>query len=203
MRGRYKKWAVPYLEEHPEYVLTEIPSNDEFFKSEKTYLEIGIGKGDFINGISRIYEGHYLGIEREVSIIAMAARKVVEGERNDIKLICNDFDVLYDSLTNYKFDKIFLNFPDPWPKKRHEKRRLLTKERISKMLALLKDDGELRFKTDNDLLWAFTKEQLEEGKFNVVSLDEDYQPAEDDVQTEYEKNFRSKGKNIYRLILKK
>ena len=148
MRSRYKKWAAPYLDSHPEYVLKEISKDDEFFKCNQLYLEIGIGKGEFINQISLKFPGHYLGIERDISILGLATKKVVEGERNDIKVICNDFDILYDSLTNFKFDKIFLNFPDPWPKKRHHKRRMVQRPRTNLMAQKLAPGGYLYFVTD-------------------------------------------------------
>jgi tRNA (guanine-N7-)-methyltransferase len=98
---------------------------------------------------------------------------------------------------------IYLNFSDPWPKKRHWKRRLTTKERLLKMASLLKEDGEIRFKSDNLPLYEYTLEQAPLAGLNVVTSTDHYQLAEDDVLTEYEKQFREQGKPITRIVLKK
>ena len=110
MRGRFKKWASPYLEAHPEIVFNEVDASDPFFSFAPLYLEVGIGKGDFILTMQDIMPGHYLGLEKDVSVMGMAAKKVVESQRDSIRLCADDFDNVYENITELRFDKIFLNF---------------------------------------------------------------------------------------------
>lgn len=205
MRGRYKRWASPYLEEHKEVVYTEINEKDSFFLSSKLHLEIGAGKGDFVIGMASKYpDANFLAIEKDTSISGILAKKVVESELKNIRVINGDFDNLYEDLMKLKFDVIYLNFSDPWPKKRHEKRRLTHNKRLEEFFTLLKDDGILKIKTDNDSLYSFTLEQIETSPFKILVNDEDYQfDKENDVASEYEKNFRSTGKSIHRIYLVK
>ena len=204
MRGRYKKWASPYLEAHRDIALEEIHSDDEFFSFASLYLEIGIGKGDFIIGIQSIYPGHYLGLEKDVSVMGMAAKKVVESGLASIRLSADDFDNVYEQIKELRFDKVFLNFSDPWPKARHKKRRLTFAPRLLKIASLLKEGGEIRFKTDNDDLYAYSLEQIEEAHLKIALRQDEYEfNPSDDAMSEYERNFRSQGKSIHRLIIVK
>lgn len=203
MRGRYKKWASPFLEAHPEIVFDVVDPKDPFFSYSPLFLEIGIGKGDFILGMQSKLPGHYLGLEKDVSVMGMAAKKVVESGATSIKLCADDFDNVYENIKELRFDVIFLNFSDPWPKARHKKRRLTFGPRLLKIVSLLKEGGEIRFKTDNDDLYAYTLEQIEETKLHIVLRQDEYQFDETlDAMSEYERNFRSVGKSIHRLIIK-
>lgn len=204
MRGRFKKWASPYLEAHPEIVLNPVDTSDPFFAHSPLYLEIGIGKGDFILGMQDILPGHYLGLEKDISVIGMAAKKVVASERKTIRLVADDFDDVYEELSKLRFDIIFLNFSDPWPKARHKKRRLTFAPRLLKIAALLKEQGEIRFKTDNDDLFAYSLEQIEEAGLHIKLKQDPYEFDEaHDAMSEYERNFRSMGKSIHRLVITK
>ncbi len=204
MRGRFKKWASPYLEAHRDIALEQVDPNDPFFATRPLFLEIGIGKGDFILGMQDILPGHYLGLEKDISIMGMAAKKVVSSGRTSIRLVADDFDVVYEDIMSLRFDVIFLNFSDPWPKARHKKRRLTFAPRLLKIAGLLKEGGEIRFKTDNDDLYAYTLEQIEEAKLSIALRQDEYEfDAANDAMSEYERNFRSVGKSIHRLIIKK
>jgi tRNA (guanine-N7-)-methyltransferase len=167
-------------------------------------LEVGIGKGDFIIGMASRFPGHYLGLEKEISIAGIAAKKVVASGLDNIRLRADDFDDVYPEIETLRFDKIFLNFSDPWPKKKHAKRRLTAAPRLNQMAALLKEGGLIVIKTDNDILYEFTLEEIEKTKLTLAVNLFDY-PADEsgDVQSEYEKNFRSLGQPIHRIILKK
>ena len=115
-----------------------------------------------------------------------------------------DFDKVHDSFQGLKFQTIYLNFSDPWPKKRHEKRRLTTADRLEKMAKLLTEGGEIRIKTDNDILYAFTLEQKVAPVLTMVCHDDQYEFDEsNDAMSEYERNFRSQGKAIHRIIYRK
>ncbi len=203
MRGRHKKWAVPFLTEHPEICLPSIDLEDPFFSLEgPLYLEIGMGKGDFLLGMAAKHPGHYLGLERDLSILGLAGKKILASEVKNIRVYGEDFDLAYEELQGLRFDGIYLNFSDPWPKRRHWKRRLTTATRLNLMAGLLAPNGRLYMKTDNDALFEFTLEQIPSTPFEIVVKQEEYAfDEEHDVQSEYEANFRSQGKPIHRLIL--
>lgn len=204
MRGRYKKWAEPFLKEHQELAIDHFDEGDPFLSSP-LYLEIGAGKGDFALALLENNPNvHYLALERDVSIAGTFAKKAVNKGTSNLRICPTDFDALFPSLGSVKFNRIYLNFSDPWPKKRHEKRRLTTLVRLKEMLSLLVNGGEIRIKTDNDGLYAFTLEQIALGNLNMVLNEEDYKErASDDYESEYERNFRSIGKSIHRIIIKK
>ena len=204
MRGRRKPWAEPYLQAHPELILSEIDPKQDFFLAPKLSLEIGMGKGDFLLGISRIKEGHFLGLERDLSVLATAAKKFEGDPRDNVRLLGGDFDDWLESLSALRFDVIYLNFSDPWPKKRHAKRRLTYHERLAHIASLLKEGGSIIVKTDNPILYAFTLEEIPlAGLTCVYSTDSYVFDEKDDAMSEYEARFRAEGKNIHRLIIKR
>ena len=204
MRGRAKPWAVPYLQEHPELVYAEIPSGDAFLSAPITHLEIGMGKGDFLIGLSQKKPGNYLGLERDLSVLATAAKKIEGLERDNIRLVGGDFDKLYESLSEYRFDYIYLNFSDPWPKKRHAKRRLTEASRLKRIASLLKDNGQIIVKTDNPILYEFSLEQIPLAGLKIVTFTDHYEFDENnDAMSEYEARFRSLGNPIHRIVIVK
>lgn len=204
MRGRFKKWAPSYLENEAGFAIKTIEKEDSFWDSS-ICLEIGSGKGDFIIGMaSKHPDIHYLGLERDVSVCGLMAKKIAATELSNVRISNSDFDFFEEELSKLSFDKIYLNFSDPWPKKRHEKRRLTTKGRIEKMASLLKEGGELLIKTDNDNLYEFTKEEMPTDIFENIYDSFDYQfDEENDCMSEYERNFRSQGKSVHRLVYRK
>lgn len=163
-----------------------------------------MGKGDFIIGLSQKQPGHYLGLERDLSILATAAKKIEGLDLDNVRLIGGDFDDLFEALGKYRFDKIYLNFSDPWPKKRHAKRRLTYHERLAKIASLLKEGGQIVFKTDNPLLYAFTLEEVPLANLKIVYNTDHYDFDEThDAMSEYEARFRGLGQNIHRVIIEK
>ncbi len=205
MRARKKAWADPYLEAHGEIVIEEVESEQEFFMSTPLYLEVGVGKGDFIVGMASCHPGNYLGLERDANVLAVAAKKAVEkGLENRIRLMRIDFDDAYESLQNLKFKYIFLNFSDPWPKRRHWKRRLTERKRLAKFASLLMEGGEIRVKTDNEDLYAFTLVEAKEAGLTIKFQEDEYAfDAEHDCMSEYESRFRAEGNPIHRVIIAK
>lgn len=203
MRTKFKSWTVPYLKEHQEVLLKaeELPSFDKPYN-----LEIGSGKGQFIVDMARKFKDKYfIGVERNTTCAGICAKKLVEAEDiNNAKLIYDNADVVLLNLKDEVVDNIFLNFSDPWPKKRHWKRRLSAPSYLENYFRILKKGGRLIIKTDNVDLWAFTKEMMEESKFKVISMTDDYQDRDEfDAETEYEKNFREQGVNIHRMVVEK
>jgi tRNA (guanine-N7-)-methyltransferase len=202
VRGRHKKWAAPLIEAHPEIAIPSVDPGDPFFDGPVS-LEIGAGKGDFALSYVASFQGkRMLCLERDVSVAGAFLKKALAKEEKNVRLLRADFDDAYESLSSLKFEAIFVNFPDPWPKKKHWKRRLVTRDRLLKMASLLKDGGEIRLKTDNDDLYAFAKEEAGAAKLTVKSAQDDYAfDQADDAMSEYERNFRLLGKPIHRLII--
>ena len=201
MRARRKKWVTPFFESHPELRLENFQADDPFFQTSPLYLEIGFGKGDFLLGLSAIQAGHYLGIERDEQVVGIAYKKLMENGSESIRMFCGDVDFAFEKFQNLRFDKIYLNFSDPWPKLRHAKRRLTFAPRLERIVSFLKEEGALVIKTDNEGLYEFTLEQAEAIHLKKTFDSKDYVFDEkSDAMSEYEKNFRSQGKNIFRLI---
>ena len=204
MRTKFKPWAVSYLKEHQEIILDDIEKHQNFFAKE-IYIEIGSGKGDFILGMSRLYPDiNFIAIEKVESVAGVMAKKIVDNDIKNVLIYPGDIVNLFSSLKDKSIGKIFLNFSDPWPKKKHAKRRLTFIKFLNEYYRLLKDDGELIFKSDNDGLYEFSLEEIKLSKFNLIDNTFDYIFDDRcDAMSEYEKKFREKGQKIHRFVLKK
>lgn len=203
MRAKYRQWAVDYLDLHPEVVLETIDFNDSFFK-EPFRMEIGSGKGDFIIEMAKKNPSmNFLAVERVRTIAGMLSKKVVEEKISNVKVFANDINIILDEISDNNVDIIYLNFVDPWPKKRHEKRRLTFPKYLNQYYRILKKGGKLIFKSDNDGLFAYTAEVIKETNFVVDFVEEKYEFEDNDAMTEYEKKFRALGQNIHRIIAHK
>ena len=200
MRTKFKAWAEPYLEEHPEVSYTD----EEIEKLTDVYLEIGSGKGDFLLKMSEKYPDLlFVGIEKNVTCAGITAKKLLESE-SKAKIIWADAQELLPAFKDESVNILFLNFSDPWPKKRHHKRRLTSDLFLKEYLRVLKKGGRLIFKTDNIDLFNDSLEVFETTEFTLVSRTNDYDGKDEfDAQTEYETNFRQKGTPINRVIYQK
>ena len=205
MRTKYKQWAVDYVDEHPEIALQKIDLDSDFFKEKPVIFEVGSGKGDFIAAISLAHpEFNYLGIERVKTVAGMMCRKLVEQGNENVKVFPWNVELLFDQVDDGFVYSIYLNHADPWPKKKHEKRRLTYVSFLEQYYRILRKGGRLYFKTDNDFLYQYTREEIKLTKFKLISDEEDYEfDAETDFITEYENKFRTAGKSIHRMILEK
>ena len=202
MRTKFKPWAEPYINEHKEAGITL----EEFATLEAPiYLEIGAGKGAFLYGMAKKFpEINFVGVEKNVTCAGFTLKKLVEGEVSNAKLFFGDGKDVVENIKDKTVKCLFLNFSDPWPKKRHTKRRLTHDNFLLEYKRILMDDGEIIFKTDNQDLFAFSVEKFSELGFNLVSVDYDYDgKIEFDMMTEYEQNFREKGQKISRLVARK
>ena len=202
MRTKYKPWAAPYIEEHKEVMFSE----EQLLSFNKPYyLEIGSGKGQFLIDMAKKYpDKFFVGIERNVTCCGFTAKKLVETETTNAKLMFINADLLMDKISDNSVESIFLNFSDPWPKKKHHKRRLTADRYLANYYRVLVPGGRLVIKTDNDDLFSFTVENLENSKFKLVFKTDDYQDYDEfDTMTEYEQSFRDEGVKIHRLVLEK
>lgn len=176
-----------------------------FEKKQPIHIEIGMGKGKFITEMAQLHpEINYIGIEKFDSVLIRALEKQEEMELSNLKLMRLDAEMI-DEVFNHEIDRIYLNFSDPWPKKRHAKRRLTSKEFLKAYDSIFKTTKEIIMKTDNRKLFeysimSFTNYgyQIEEISLNLYDDD-----IKKNVATEYETKFHNLGYPIYRIIVKK
>ena len=199
MRTHFKAWAEPYINEHPEYNLTE----EELSSLDGFYLEIGSGKGEFLLRMCEKYPNkQFIGVEKNVTCAGIALKKLVEAKITNVKLLHNDASNVIRLMKDHSVNILYLNFSDPWPKKRHSKRRLTSALFLEEYKRILKEDGYLIFKTDNTDLFDYSLEMFKEAKFNIKSFTYDYDGLDElDAQSEYEEFFRKEGTPIKRVVV--
>ena len=179
--------------------------NNVFGNSNKIHIEIGTGKGNFIiNKAKNNPDINFIGIEKFDSVIARALEKIPD-DLNNLKMIrINALEL--DEVFDKEIDTIYLNFSDPWPKKRWHKRRLTSDIFLKKYDTLFKDECKIIQKTDNMSLFEYSICSLSNYGYIIknISLDLHNSEIEDNIMTEYEEKFSSKGKPIYYLeVVKK
>lgn len=175
-----------------------------FGNDRPIYLEIGMGKGKFlIENAIRYPEINFIGIERYDSVLARALEKVPEDLKN-IKIVRLNAEYI-EKLFDHEISLIYLNFSDPWPKKKHHRRRLTSLEFLSKYDTIFQTDAVIVQKTDNAELFAYSLCCLSQYGYVLEDVSLDYQPTVEDenIETEYEERFRKLHLPIYRLIAKK
>lgn len=175
-----------------------------FGNDRPIYLEIGMGKGKFlIENAIRYPEINFIGIERYDSVLARALEKVPENLKN-IKIVRLNAEYI-EKLFDHEISLIYLNFSDPWPKKKHHRRRLTSLEFLSKYDTIFQTDAVIVQKTDNADLFAYSLCCLSQYGYVLEDVSLDYQPTVEDenIETEYEERFRKLHLPIYRLIAKK
>ena len=179
--------------------------NKLFGNNHKLYIEVGMGKGDFIiENAKRYPDINFIGIEKYDSVIARAIEKANLEELPNLKLVRMDANHI-DEAFSKEVDLIYLNFSDPWPKKRHAKKRLTSEIFLAKYANIFTGDNKIMMKTDNTGLFEYSLESLSQYGYIIekVSLDLHNSDIENNIETEYEKKFSSKGNNIYYLEVKK
>lgn len=209
MRMRYKPWAEDYLKKEPNIV--DIDGShagriSEWFDNDQPiYIEVGSGRGQFITTLAAKHpEINFISMEREKSVMIKVLDKVIEQGLTNIKLICNDAIELNDYFKDGEVSRLYLNFSDPWSKKRHTKRRLTYQTYLALYKQVLKDDGEIHFKTDNRGLFAYSLESMSQFGmyFTKINLNLHEEDDEENIETEYERKFSDKGSRIYRMEAK-
>ena len=207
MRVRKRKGAEEHLANHPQYVILEPEAakgkwHELFGNDNPIHIEVGSGKGAFITGMAQQNPDiNYIGIDIQLSVLSYALDKVLTSGAENVKLLRVDGS----SLTNYFEDgevvMMYLNFSDPWPKSRHEKRRLTYKTFLDTYKQILPENGEIHFKTDNRGLFEYSLASFSQYGMviNKVWLDLHASDYEGNVMTEYERKFSEKGQVIYRV----
>lgn len=184
------------------YFLTE----DLFNNNNDICLEIGMGKGNFLLGMCLNHPNiNYIGVEKYSSVICSAIKKINEYELDNLKIL--NIDIM--DIPQYLYGKIktiYLNFSDPWPKKRNTKRRLTSENFLKLYDNLFKDEKHIILKTDNDDFYEFSKESLLSYGYKIINETYDLHNSDitDSPKTEYEKKFSSQGVKIkYIEVIKK
>lgn len=207
MRVRKRKGAEEHLANNPHYVILNPEDakgrwHDVFGNDRPIHIEVGSGKGGFITGMAlKNPDINYIGIDIQLSVLSYALDKVLASEVPNVKLLRVDGS----SLTNYfedgEVDMMYLNFSDPWPKTKHEKRRLTYKDFLDTYKRILPEYGEIHFKTDNRGLFEYSLASFSQYGMTLrqIWLDLHASNYEGNVMTEYEEKFSNKGQVIYRV----
>ena len=179
---------------------------EEYFKNNNPiYVEIGTGKGRFITTLAQNNPDiNYVGIEKYSSVLIRALEKQQELQLDNLIFIRMDAENVKDIFEKEEVDKIYLNFSDPWPKDRHAKRRLTSRQFLARYDEFLKKDGKVEFKTDNRDLFDFSVEETKEAGWNIEQITYDLHNSdmnEGNVMTEYEIRFSSEGTPINKMII--
>ena len=193
MRMRNPKYKDEVINNCDFLITNEINFNND----NPLYIEIGMGKGDFIiqNAINNP-NINYIGIEKYSSVAAVAIKKIMEYDLPNLKVIINDVVNLYPLLKE-KIDLIYLNFSDPWPKARHEKRRLTYKSFLELYDTFFKDKSCIILKTDNSDLFSYSVNSLKEYGYHIDEISYDLHSTDIfNIMTEYEKKFSEKKISI-------
>lgn len=198
--------ASPYVVQ--EAVQKDCPGtwHEIFGNNHPIYIEIGMGKGKFIHTCAKEHpEINYVGIEKYSSVLLRAIQKMEEEELPNLKFLRMDAEDIASVFGKGEVDKIYLNFSDPWPKDRHAKRRLPSREFLARYDVILKEGARLEFKTDNRDLFDFAVEELEPAgwKAEVITYDlhSDETLMVGNIMTEYEEKFSSMGNPICKYII--
>lgn len=173
-----------------------------FENANPIHIEIGMGKGNFIIGMAEKYPNiNFIGIEMYDSVLVRAVQKLAEKEEklSNLRLIKMDA-IEIEEVFDKEISCIYLNFSDPWPKKRHAKRRLTSKEFLQRYDAIFKSEKVIFQKTDNNDLFEFSMESLQEYGYTLKNVTRDLHSENiENVQTEYEEKFSNNGVKINRL----
>lgn len=182
--------------------------NQVFGNEHPIHIEVGMGKGRFVTELA-MQNPHinYIGIERYTSVLLRAVQKRERMEKEILNLfyLCVDAKELPEIFAEGEVSKIYLNFSDPWPKDRHAKRRLPSKEFLERYDHILDENGDVEFKTDNRELFLFALREREiagwELDAHTFDLHSDDVMMRGNVMTEYEEKFSSQGNPIYKMII--
>ncbi|MCM1542214.1 MAG: tRNA (guanosine(46)-N7)-methyltransferase TrmB [Blautia sp.] len=198
--------ASPYVVQ--EAVQLKCPGrwNEIFGNGNPVHIEIGMGKGKFIHTMAKEHpEINYVGIEKYSSVLLRAIQKMQREELPNLRFLRMEAENITAVFGPGEVDRIYLNFSDPWPKDRHAKRRLPSREFLARYNVILKKEGRLEFKTDNRELFDFAVGELEPAgwKAEIITYDlhNDEALVRGNVMTEYEEKFSAMGNPICKYVI--
>ncbi|MCI8513339.1 MAG: tRNA (guanosine(46)-N7)-methyltransferase TrmB [Lachnospiraceae bacterium] len=197
--------ASPTVIQNPESCLGRW--HDIFGNQNPIQIEIGMGKGRFLTELAKKNPDiNYIGIEKYTSVLLRAVEKLGEETLPNLYFICMFAENLEKVFAKEELDRVYLNFSDPWPKDRHQKRRLTSRNYLSLYEKILKKDGLLEFKTDNLALFDFSLAEIPAAGWKLLAQTKDlhHDPlGARNIMTEYEERFSEKGNPICKLIAQK
>lgn len=212
MRLRNIPGADAAVLQHPTAIKNEKEQRGKwktlFGNDNPIHIEIGMGKGQFILTLAKQNPNvNYIGIERYSSVLFRALEKVDSEEfagLTNVRFICMNAMELPEVFEPGEVDKIYLNFSDPWPKARHARRRLTSRQFLAQYDKVLHKDGTIEFKTDNRQLFEFSLEEVGEAGWKLLAstfdLHHDEKMVVGNIMTEYEEKFSQMGNPIHKLI---
>lgn len=181
--------------------------NQLFGNDNPLYIEVGMGKGKFITEMAeRNPDINYIGIEKYSSVLIRALEKRKELDIDNLLFIRMDAEYIENVFAENEVSGIYLNFSDPWPKDRHAKRRLTSRQFLARYDKILKSDGVVEFKTDNRGLFDFSMEEVPQAGWDILEYTYDLHNSnmsEGNIMTEYEERFSSMGNPIHKMIIKR
>lgn len=209
MRTRYNPQANDIIENFDRFIKDREKLQGILNTDKKICIEIGMGKGDFISNMAKLNSDNvYIGIELSPQVLALAIKKLNRFEEENGLSLKNLYFMSFDALklldyfSENQVDVLYLNFSDPWPKKRHTKRRLTYKDFLENYKKVLKKDGIIEFKTDNRGLFEYSLVSMQNFGMEFIDVYLDLHKTEVfNVETEYEKKFSPFGP-IYKLVAK-
>ncbi len=179
---------------------------EEFGNANPIHVEIGMGKGRFIMELARTNPSiNYIGIEKYSTVLLRAVQKQEQEQLENLRLIRMEAEDVCEVFDAEEVERIYLNFSDPWPKDRHAKRRLMSRQFLERYDMILARGGRIEFKTDNEVLFNFALDELEPAGWRADAvtrdLHHDAKMLEGNVMTEYEERFSSQGNPIYKCVV--
>ena len=215
MRLRNVKGSQEKILENPYTIQTDGTNGEDYkglwnkniFKNDNPiHIEIGMGKGQFIMGLAAENPDiNYIGIEKYSSVLVRALDKKESLETDNLMFLRMDAEDIAEYFAPGEVSRIYLNFSDPWPKDRHAKRRLPSREFLARYDQILKPEGKVEFKTDNRGLFDFALEEVKAAgwKLEVCTFDlhHDEELMKGNIMTEYEERFSSQGNPICKMII--
>ena len=214
MRIRRKAWARPELEASKFFIRN--PSENKgkwsecFKRKQPIHLELGCGKGTFISKLaSQNPNINYIAIDIKSEMLGLTKRNIekeydnLNREIDNVLITAQEIELIQDIFDeNDVIDRIYINFCNPWPKARHNKKRLTHTKQLEKYKTFLKNGGEIYFKTDDDNLFLASQRYFKEAGFKIEKLTYDLHNEKDidNIQTEHEIMFTNQGVKIKALI---
>jgi tRNA (guanine-N7-)-methyltransferase len=213
MRLRRKPWIDEAIKAYTSFVRLH-PGEEckghwrELFENPNVplWVELGTGKGDFISRMAELHKDvNFIGIEIQLGVLYYAAKKCAAAELTNVRLLQFDVSLLETLFSAGETDRFFINFCDPWPKKRHAKRRLTHRAFLDRYARLLATGGEIHFKSDNEGLFNFTLQEFKERNWELseVTYDLHHSDIINEALTEYETKFSAKGQPIFHCVAKR
>ena len=210
MRTRFNPKAIEQMNAFDRYIKDKeaIQSILDKNKEKKIFLEIGMGKGDFITSLSQLDKDNiYIGVEVSPPVLALGVKKLQRYEEENNIRIDNLYFMSFDAIelasifNEGQIEKIYLNFSDPWPKKKHAKRRLTNEKFLEQYKKVLKEHGQIEFKTDNRELFEYSLVSMQNFGLKFIEVYLDLHKTDIfNIQTEYEKKFSPFGP-IYKIVV--